>query len=452
MKILLIDDESLRLSFAMRCQEAGHRVKVWFPLENKHPMYGKYKNTVGDGIVDKVPDWKSWMDWADLIVLGNNSFLGDKLEPYFKKGYPIFGCNKQAAELELDRELGQKTFEDAGIEVVPYKTFQDYDTAIAYIKKEKRPFVSKPWGGESDKSLSYVPKGSTPVEAAANLVSQLESWKRDGLKGEFMLQEMVEGEEMAVGGWFGPGGFSKWINENWEEKRLMNDGFGPNTGEMGTVMRYVTKSKLFDDVLEPVTDVLHKLNYVGYVDVNCIITKDGRPIPLEFTVRWGEPHYNLCQALHKGDPAQWMLDLLRGRDTLKCSTDICIGIVLAMRDYPWDNLPPEQSEGHPIRGITPRNRDSVYLTSVCMGIAPCEVKGAIKDAETFVTAGCYVMTVTGMGKTVMKAWESAETVAEEINWPPHMTRRTDIGWRLEKDIPELQKLGYAKGLDYGKPV
>jgi len=449
MKILLIDDESLRLPFAMRCQEAGHEVRVWFPKTNKHPIYGFHENHVGEGIVEKVANWKSHMDWADMIVLGNNCELVDEIEPYFKKGYPIFGCNKKAAELELDREYGQQVFKDCGIEVVPFKAFKTYKEGIAYVLKEKRPFVSKPWGGEADKSLSYVPKGATPLEAAANLVSQLEAWERDGLKGEFMLQEMVEGTEMAVGGWYGPGGFSKWINENWEEKRLMNDGFGPNTGEMGTVVRYVKRSKLFDEVLKPVEEVLASLNYVGYVDVNCIILEDGTPIPLEFTVRWGEPHYNLCMALHKGDPAKWMKDLLDGKDTLDCSTDICVGIVMAMRDYPWDNLPPEQSEGHPIRGITEKNMDDVYLTSVMKGTAPCAVKGEIKSKETFCTAGCYVLTVTGTGSTVLAAHDAAEKVANEINWPPHITRRTDIGARLEEEIPKLNENGYAKGLKYG---
>ena len=441
MRILLVDEEGQGLAFAMRCQEAGHEVEMWIHPENW--------DETGQGIVPLLKSWKPSMEKADLIWTSGNSLMGKEMAPYFKKGYPIFGCNQEGADLELDRELGQKIFKDCGIETVPFKTFKKYDEAIAYVKKEKRPFVSKPWGGESDKSLSYVPKGKDELEAAANLVSQLESWKRGKLKGEFMLQEMVEGTEMAVGGWFGPGGFSGWINENWEEKRLMNDGFGPNTGEMGTVMRYVRTSKLFDEVLKPVEDYLASIQYVGYVDVNCIILKDGTPIPLEFTCRPGWPHFNLCQALHKGDPANWMSDSLEGRDTLKCSTDVCVGVVMAMRDYPWDNLPPEESHGHPIRGITAANRDSLFFTSVRKDKAPCVVKGEIVDAETYVSASSYVLLATGTGSTVDSAHEAAEKVAEAINWPPHITRRTDIGARLEKEIPELQKLGYAKGLKYG---
>jgi phosphoribosylamine--glycine ligase len=445
MKILVIDTIKTCLFLAMRFEEAGHEVRYFlFPLDS-----GK-ANPDGDGVVGKVKDWKPSMGWADLIVITDNSIEPEKFEPYFKQGYPIFGCNAKAAELELDRETGQKVFQDCGIEVVPFKSFKDYDKAIAYVEKEKRPFVSKPWGGESDKSLSYVPKGATPIEAAANLVSQLEHWKKQGLKADFILQEMVEGDEMAVGGWFGPHGWNKWVNENWEEKRLMNDGFGPNTGEMGTVLRYVKKSKLFDDVCEPVTEKLLELGYVGYVDVNCIVTKEGTPIPLEFTMRFGEPHYKLAMHMHKGDPAKWMLDLVKGKDTLDCEEGFCVGIVMGMGDYPWGNADPLTVTGHPIRGITDKNREGVYFSSVMLGEAPVVVGGKITRAETYVSSGEYTLTVCATGKTVAEAAERANELAEEINWPPHITRRTDIGKRLEKGLPELQVHGYAKGARYGK--
>ena len=434
MKILLLDQEKVGLAFATRCDEAGHTVRVW-----QSPDKGGKPSPIGNGMVTKVSDWRAPMRWADLIVMTENSKYIDQIEPYFKQGFPIFGCNKESGKLELDREIGQKVFEECGVDVLPFKTFSNYDQAAAYVKKEGRPFVSKPWGGDQDKSMSYVPK------TAEDLLAMFQAWKRQGIKGEFMLQEMVEGYEMAVGGWFGPGGWSPWINENWEEKRLMNGGLGPNTGESGTIMRYVKKSKLFNDVLAPCTGQLAKRGYVGYVDVNCMVDKDGTPWPMEFTMRFGWPHFNLCMSLHQGDPANWMLDLLNGKNTLKCSTDVCAGVVMAMGDYPWNNLPPERNWGHPIRGINAKNMDSIYLTEAMMGKAPDE---SLKDAPCVVSAGSYVLVATGTGESVTEAQEAAYEVVEGINWPPHKMYRTDIGDRLEDDLPELQKLGYAKGLEF----
>ena len=64
-------------------------------------------------------------------------------------------------------------------------------------------------------------------------------------------------------------------------------------------MRYVTESLLAEEVLYPLEPILHKMGYVGYVDINCMIAKDVLHIPLEFTNRPGWPLYNIQQALHK---------------------------------------------------------------------------------------------------------------------------------------------------------
>lgn len=433
MKVLIWDPEGVGLPLAMRAQDAGHHVRLWIP-----PQHGEVV-LVGEGIVERVQNWKASMTWADLIIMTDNSKFANEMEPFFKRGFPIVGANKQAAKLELDRGFGQNVLSDAGVKVLPFKVFSNYKQAIAYVQKENRPFVSKPWGGNPDKSLSYVPSG---VE---DLIAMLEGWERQKLKGEFMLQEMAKGQEMAVGGWFGPGGWSKWINENWEEKRLMAGGLGPNTGEMGTVLRYVKQSNLFDDVLRPVTDMLEATGYVGYVDVNCIV--DGKtPFPLEFTMRFGWPHFNLCMALHKGDPINWMADLCAGKDTLQVEEKICVGTVMATGDYPQCIDSFEKWAGYPIHGKF--DWDDIYLTSGQWGPGPVKIGAKVREEDTFLTAGQYVLVGTGLGDTVMEAREACLKTCDEVKWAPHRIYRKDIGERLEKDLPELQKNGYAEGMEY----
>ena len=437
MKVLIIDQDRCGLALAMRAQDAGHDVQLWMP---------KDKGTarpcpIGQGLVPIARNWEPAIHKADLVILTENSKYVDDLEVYFRKGYPIFGCNREAGLLELDREVGQDAFKSVGMQVLPYETFASYDKAIAYVEKENRPFVSKPWGGNPDKSLSYVPK------RACDLVARLENWKKMKLKGSFMLQEMVDGFEMAVGGWFGPGGWSGLINENWEEKRLMCGGLGPNTGEMGTVMRYVTESKLFDDVCRPLEPLLRKLKYVGYVDVNCMVDTEGTPWPLEATMRFGWPHWNLCMHLHQGDPVSWMADLREGRDSLKASKDICVGVVMSMGHFPWDDDPIEV-EGWAIHGMTTKNSGAVYLSGAMMAEAPIEVGGKIKRANAVCSAGNYVLIACGAGKTVMAAQKDCYRTVEDLSWAPHRIYRTDIGARLEEDLLCLQDFGYAKGMKF----
>lgn len=432
MKLLVVDTDKVGLPISMAALRAGHSVKLWQP-----------GGQIGTGIVDRVEDWKRWMGWADLVLLTDNSKLRDQMEVYFQRGYPIFGCNKQAAELELDREVGQNILQECDIETLPYETFTSYDDAIKYVLKTNKTYVSKPWGGNPDKSLSYVSR------SPADMVFKLQRWKKETkLKGKFMLQECVEGGvEMAVGGWFGPGGWNEPINENWEEKRLMNDGLGPNTGEMGTVMRYTEKSKLFKQVLEPVTEHLHELGYVGYVDMNCMIV-GGKPWPLEFTMRFGWPHFNLCMTLHDGDPVEWMLDLLHGKDTLRWKKDVCVGVVMAHGDFPWDNMSTAQTSGFPLEGLKAKDLPDIRMTSVMRATAPMMVKGKVKEIDTYVTAGSYVLVATGLGATVEKAREVVYGITSDIKWPHDRIYRTDIGKRLEDMLPKLQQHGYALEIKY----
>lgn len=431
MKILVIDLTECGLAFSLKCIVAGHTVKLWAP-----------PSKMGRGLIERVDEWKPYIHWADLVFITDNMKLGNVLEPYYQKGYPIFGPNKAAARLELDREFGQEFFKSHGIKTLPFKTFTSYSQAIRYIAKEDKPFVSKPWGGNPDKALSYVPK--TPED----LICRLQRWQREGKSGEFLLQEKVEGVEMAVGGWFGPGGWSKWINENWEEKRLMNGGLGPNTGEMGTTLRYTQDSLLFDKVLRPLEGSLYRMDYVGYIDVNCLIDDRGDPWPLEFTCRPGWPHFNISMALHKGDPAEWMLDLLGGHDTLECSEDVCVGVVMALGDYPWDLLPKSQSRGWPIRGLDEVPPGSIALSSAMLGAEPLIKDDEILEDTTIVTSGSYVLVATGTGGTVQAAQDKAYKVCSKIYWPVHKIYRTDIGSRLEGDLSELHSFGFAKRLRY----
>jgi phosphoribosylamine--glycine ligase len=383
------------------------------------------------------------MRWADFIFCTDNSRFHADLAPYFRRNYPILGATLPQANLELDRECGINLLNECGIDTLPYEVFTNWKAAIAYVEKTGERYVSKPWGGNPDKSLSYVSNGP------ADMIFKLQRWAQGGaMKGKILLQQAVEGTEMAVGAWLHRFGACEWLNENWEEKRLMNDGLGVNTGEMGTVMRYTRASKLYRDVLEPCVGRLVEMGYRGYVDMNCIVGKDGTPWPLEFTMRPGWPHFNLCLALHQGDPVTPLAALLEGRDELKCSPQTCVGVVMSHGDFPYGNFGPEMTDGFPLTGLPPTGSKSAWLSSVMECWAPVMSGSKVKMAETVCTAGEYVLIATGLGATVEAARKSVYKTAWEINWPSNRMFRTDIGKRLEKGLPKLQRWGYAEGMEY----
>ena len=438
MKLLVIDIEGdgMGLDISLRAQDAGHSVRYWLPSPGgNQPLYGR-------GLVERPLEWEPSMDWAELVLLTGNDKYHDRLAEYFGKGYPILGANPRAAELELDRGKGQEVLKRYGIETLPYKVVSSPEEAIAVICKEDRPFCMKPWGSCSDKAMTCVPDS---VDAA---VFTLLKWKKEGLfKGELMLQEKVSGIEMAVSGIFGPGGWNRALEESFEHKKFLTGDLGQNTGEMGTVLRHVNESKLFEKVLEPLTEYLHSCHYVGPVDVNCIIEESGTPWPLEFTMRFGWPDFCIRQPLIEGDPIEWMADLLYGRDTLRVSSDVAVGVVMTHGDFPVNN-PSKYWAGFPLSGITDKLYPNLHLQEVMMGQSPRVIDGKVKEERTLQTAGTYVLIASGTGETVGAAQKAAYKVADSVRWSSNVMYRTDIGERLRKQLPLLQEHGYAVGMEF----
>lgn len=441
MNILIIDAGGNGcLDFALRCQVYGHKVKTFI----RHHKDGS-RNESGDGIIDRVSEWEKYMNWADLVFCTDNIFYIHGLERYRDKGYPIFGPSIDTAKWELDRAHGAAVMEKAGIKTIPSTRFSNYDEAIKFVMDNPKRYVSKPIG-DGLKSMSYVSK------TAADMVYMLQYWKKKkSYKGDFILQEFHAGTEFGVGGWFGTCGFSKQWCESFEFKKLMNDDLGVATGEQGTVVRYTQESLLADRVLKPLEDYLHGLEYTGYVDVNCIIDRDGTPWPLEFTMRPGWPLFQIQQALHKGDPAQWMLDLLTGEDTLKVSGQVAVGVVIAIPDYPYSQITKKENSGYPLWGVTEEDAiKNIHFSEVQWGKGPQMEDGEVKlNVPMYVTAGDYVCTVSGLGPTVGDARDRAyKTIKQKIEIPNSIMYRTDIGCRLEKQLPLLHEHGYCPDLDY----
>lgn len=444
MKLLLIDHfgGDGMLDFAMRAKADGHDVIWHFKKTDRTKNFGR-------GLVRTTDDWRDHKRWADLVVLSDNTKYLRELDAWRAAGSPpIVGASVETAAWELDRKTGQETFKKAGIAVPPFREFSRYDDAIAYVKKEGRAFVSKPSYDEADKSLSYVSK------SPADLVYMLERWKRaQKLKGAFILQEKVSGCEMAVGAWCGPHGFNSAVCENWEFKSLMAGDKGPNVGEMGTVLRFVTRSKLFDRVLKPLEDRLVRLKYVGYVDVNCIIDEDGEPWPLEFTMRMGWPTFNIQQALVKGDHVEWLACLSEGRDSKPFSLNsLAVGVVMALPEFPYGKTPMENVTGVPILGLTPSVKQHVHLCEAQQGQAPQDTPSGpnsspgVETRPCLTTAGDYVLVASGVGDSVRSARTKAYRVLEKVKVPASPMWRVDIGMRLKKQLPQIQSSGYASNM------
>lgn len=439
MKVLVINSDTVgeSLAFCLRCVKAGHEVRLFLAPGNNM--------TTGDGFrgITKVGNWVASMMWADVVfVTGNHLFL-PRLDAFRKRGVKVFGPSSESAALEIKREQGMKFLEKHGIECPAYKTFPNLDAAEAHVRKTGARFVFKTLGDEEDKSLSYCAKN------AADMVARIQRWKKLKLasKGQVMLQEFIEGTEFAVSRWMGAKGFIGLPNENWEYKKLLSGNSGPNCGESGTVMKYVSESKLYNEMLKPLEAALVRMGHLGDIDVNCIIDEKGKAWPLEFTMRPGWPAMNIMLHEHTGDPVQWMADACDGEDTLEVTTDHAVGIVLAQPDYPYSSKTKAETDGIPVYGMTSAKEKYVHAQAIKMAPQPVMDGEAIVEKPQWTTTGDYICVVSGLGKSVRQAADRAYKTLGELDVSDGMYR-DDIGESLEKHIPKIQAHGYATEFRY----
>ena len=442
MRLLIVDPQGNGLDYAMRCQRDGHDVRLGIRLSEK-------TKDIGKGLVQVVDDYRKWVRWADVVFMTDNTLYTHDLDKWRLEGVRVVGATCHSAEWEINRSTGMKVMQKAGIAIPTYKEFRGYDEAIAYVKREDRRFVSKVIdGSHTDKALSYCAK------SPEDMIYMLQHWKKlRKLSGPFCLQEFIPGVEMAVGVWHGPHGFSAGWCENFEFKKLMNDDMGVATGEQGTVLRYVRGSKLATRVLKPLARVLADVNYIGYVDVNCIIDESGKPWPLEFTMRPGWPTFNIQMALHDGDHAQWLMDLWNGKDTRNWVMNaVAIGVVVSIPDYPYSHVTRKEVTGVPVYGIDRETWDHVHPCEMMLGAAPQKFSGKFVDSPMMVTAGDYVMVMSATGHDVKTASETVYRRLDKLNVPNSPMYRTDIGRRLRKQLPKLQAKGYATDMEFSMPL
>lgn len=231
-KILIIDNDGVGLSFAWRCVQAGHEVKLF--LASKDSI----SKEIGNGFkgITKVQNWVPHAMWADLIFPISNDLFLERLEFFKSKGAKYFGPSVKSAELEIKREVGLDLCKKNGLNVAEYKTFKTVKDARTHVENTGERYVFKTLGDNEDKSLTYCAKH------AADMINWMDSLKAEP-KGDVMLQSFVKGIEFGVSRWMGAKGFVGPYNESFEHKKLMPSNWGPNTGEMGTIAAFVEESR-----------------------------------------------------------------------------------------------------------------------------------------------------------------------------------------------------------------
>ncbi|MDO8743434.1 MAG: phosphoribosylglycinamide synthetase C domain-containing protein [Candidatus Azambacteria bacterium] len=424
-KFLFVSLESLSGDLAWQIVKEGHQVKVYIKDKRDADVY--------NGFLEKVDDWESHKDWADIIIFDDVEF-GDVADKLRKNGKLVVGGSKYTDELEMDRDFGQSEMKKYGVNILPQWQFSNYDEAIEFIEKNPERYVFKPSGNtpSAGKGLLFLGQEEDGKDLLELLKQNKSVWTKK--VPTFQLQKFVSGVEVAVGAFFNGKDFILPININFEHKRVFPGDIGPFTGEMGTLMFWSEPNKLFRMTLEKMKPALVESGYIGYIDINCIVNGKGI-YPLEFTARFGYPTIQIQLEGITMPAGEWLYKLAGGESfELKTKKGFQIGVrinVPTLFAKSADKETVEIFHDLPVLFKKPDNLEGIHIEDVKIEDGVWRIAG---------TSGCLLV-VTGSGTTVSEARQQAYTRIKNI-MIQSMFYRTDIGLKWNTDSDKLQTWGY----------
>jgi phosphoribosylamine--glycine ligase len=424
LKFLFVSPEALSVDLAYVIQQEGNDVR--FHIQSVT------EKDVGDGFVDKIDSWEDSVDWADVIIFDDIGF-GKVAEKLRSEGKKVIGGSIYTDKLENEREYGQQELAKAGVSVLPSWNFSNFDDAIRFVHEKPGRYVIKPSGkAQSEKELLFVGQEADGNDVINVLAHYKKNWSNK-IK-VFQLQHYSSGVEVAVGAFFNGKEFIRPVNINFEHKRLFPGNIGPSTGEMGTLMLWIHKSRIFQLTLEKIEQNLASSSYVGYIDVNCIANGTGI-FPLELTSRFGYPTLSIHMEGVSSKWSKFLYSISSGEKAeLKTKSGFQIGVVIAVPPFPFndDRTFKKFSEEATIL-FKNQNLDGIHLG---------EVKREGNDWRVAGRSG-YSLVVTGSGATTAEASKQAYQRVANI-MIPNMFYRTDIGSGWVRDSDLLLSYGYLQ--------
>ena len=421
-KFLFVSDVGLIGDLAYAVKNEGNEVR--------YCIRSKADKDVSDGFVEKTDDWESLKDWADVIVFDDIGF-GSTAERLRKEGRAVIGGSAASDRLELDRDFGHEQLKRAGLQTIPSWEFNTFDAAIEFVKANPERYVVKPSGkAQDDKVLSFIGQEDDGLDVLAVLERYKNVWSAK-IKS-FQIQRFVSGVEVAVGAFFNGENFILPACINFEHKRMFNGEIGPSTGEMGTLMFWSEKSRLYDETLAKFGPILAEMAFVGYFDINCIANSRGI-YPLEITPRFGYPTISIQM---EGVTSKWgeFLYALANKQqfNLRTQRGFQIGVVVAVPPYPFSD----------ISAFRRYSEDAVIIFKKAMpsGIHHGDAKLVNGDWRLAGSSG-YALIITGSGQTVEDARRETYNRVRNVIIP-NLFYRTDIGERWYRDTDLLLAWGY----------
>lgn len=371
--------------------------------------------TQAECIPVQVSDIPALLDFAkandiDLTVVGPEASLAAGIVDAFREvGLKIFGPTKAAARIESSKEYAKDLMARHNVPTAAYRTFSDFDEALAYVKAGPIPVVIKYDGLAAGKGV-----------VVALTLKEAEDALRDMLldeafgKGRVVVEEFLDGPEFS---------FMCLVNGNKlypldiarDHKRAYDRDEGPNTGGMGAYspVPFVTaeiRQTAIETILQPVADAMVEegVPFTGVL-YGGLILHNGTPKVIEFNARFGDPETEVVLPRLKSDFYDLIDAAVEGRDfETEWKEESVLGVVMAAKGYPG-----KYDKGYPVRGL-----DKITTPVYHMGTA-------LRDGH-ILTVGGRVLMALGEGQDLAAARKAAYAAVGKVDCNG-LFNRSDIG-------------------------
>ena len=347
---------------------------------------------------------------VDLTVVGPEAALAAGVVDAFRAaGLAIFGHTRGATQIESSKEFAKRLMEKYGVPTAAYRSFSDYEEALAYVAGRPFPAVLKYDGLAAGKGVVIA---ADLEEAKAALASML----LDGTfgKGRVVVEDFLTGPEFSFMCFVeGRKVFPMPLSQ--DHKRAFDGDKGPNTGGMGayTQLPFITEEdrqfaleKILCRTAEAMA--LEGCPLSGVLYGGLMKTPQGIKV-IEFNARFGDPETEVVLPLLQSDIYDVFQAVATGTEPqpLRWSDDVTLGVVLASKCYPG-----KYEKGYAIEGL-----EEVDAKIYHMGTA-------FSDGR-LVTAGGRVLMLVGQGESVARARERIYAQVGKVRCA-NLFCRTDI--------------------------
>ena len=356
----------------------------------------------------------------DLTVVGPEVPLSLGIADEFaKRGLPLFGPSRLAAQIESSKVFAKEFFARHRIPTAASETCSSLDEARAALAKFGYPAVLKADGLAGGKGVLTV-DSSADAEKALDLFFGERVFGSAG--DRVLVEEFLHGQEASFLA-ICDGEVAVPLPTARDYKKVYDGDRGPNTGGMGGhspsgVLDAEGASLVFREIVWPTLSGLAEEGrpFRGVLYAGVMVTEAG-PKVLEFNARFGDPETEvilprvvtdlaavLRAALGKGE--------LERFSPLEVKAEVCAGVVLCAGGYPG-----VISRGKVITGLS----EASQVPGVEIFQAHTERSG-----DKLVTGGGRVLVVTATAPSLSDARARAYEAADKVEFEGKHFRR-DIG-------------------------